>query len=529
MDKFIVHSYQKGLTPWLRKMFHAEEDKSTLITTSHVIIFGGSMTLGQQSLGCCCRNDTKCGAVKDRCEAADNFTVDDTFLSMDGFCSWGGYLGRWLKHVAPPSVNISYHQLAKGGVHSGSMAAIAEGLLVEEGITHLTSSDIVFLDESVNDYESNAAEDVEMLVRVLYGLSKESFPAIVLLEITAGVHKRYEAVSKHYQIPLWDWSTLLQGRIGKEVVGQGAGFLREDFERSPEHRRNNVFIVPEGKEFGDWMHLPWPLHLLYSDAIGKTLLMEAGNLKIEGEGEGLLLRWEEGNVVLPPPLNHKFNDTGVHCTPKNTLFHLNAEIMIKHHAVGSDAGSNQDSRLVNFEATRTVMSSSWKLTSDRPHKFGWISAWDDTESGASAKGGKEEQILSFSLHNNNNKNNNNSSSSNTHSVVPYANDAVYTSKKTFSKCDIHLILLRSYENVGIVRVRWCGMDLGIVDTMWAASLRATHHFSISEREKFSYTNPSNAACQLEIIHIPSYGEYIHQARLKTEKVKIQDVHVCCEL
>ena len=186
----------------------------------NIIILGGSVTLGVGSTGCCCSrsHDKRCPYPQNthrECEHVKR-TSRTSFPIPVHYCTWHGYLHRYLQTNFPASHNIHLINLAKGGVSSGSCYPTISSIslfchpsyvkvytclisskqtlyeqsttdqvgdedspyevsaaLKEHGIVKLRSSDMVFLDYSVNDgrtadSDSQLAGGLDRLVRRLF-------------------------------------------------------------------------------------------------------------------------------------------------------------------------------------------------------------------------------------------------------------------------------------------------------------------------------------------------------------------------
>ena len=113
----------------------------SLMTSNHtvnVFVLGGSFTLGRGTRGCCCdhRLDRKC--VPNACSRMREPV--DASLS----CRWSNFLHLFLASTFKAKVNV---------INLSSTAQSSDKALFENSdrLKNLTSSDIVFLDYSVND------------------------------------------------------------------------------------------------------------------------------------------------------------------------------------------------------------------------------------------------------------------------------------------------------------------------------------------------------------------------------------------
>ena len=90
----------------------------------NIIILGGSVTLGVGSTGCCCSrsHDKRCPYPQGRhkeCEHVKRTSRTSVPIPVH-YCTWHGYLSRYLQATFPASNNIQLINLAKGGVSSGT-------------------------------------------------------------------------------------------------------------------------------------------------------------------------------------------------------------------------------------------------------------------------------------------------------------------------------------------------------------------------------------------------------------------------
>ena len=145
----------------------------------NIIVFGGSMTWGLGSYGCCCyRDPTQCPSSYSCPRAADPY--DDG----NRYCSWASHFGRWIKNYFN-NHNLLFFNLATRASTSYYTANIIGNYLSENNI-QLSNNDIILLDFSINDAESQSImmirHGVESLIRKLYYYSNGSYPTIILLE-----------------------------------------------------------------------------------------------------------------------------------------------------------------------------------------------------------------------------------------------------------------------------------------------------------------------------------------------------------
>lgn len=153
----------------------------------NIIVVGGSVSYGSASTGCCCDPilDTKCKTIQsprtpERCGDGD----------ITELCRWSHYFYKWLSMKSLGKV-IEIN-LSEGGYNSQLEAEDILTHLDSAGIARLTSTDIVFLDYSVNDgiafYQDISKQKtlekslMKLIGRLIEKSTPGSWPSIILLE-----------------------------------------------------------------------------------------------------------------------------------------------------------------------------------------------------------------------------------------------------------------------------------------------------------------------------------------------------------
>jgi hypothetical protein len=232
----------------------SEPDKAV-----NVIVFGGSVTAGVSTQGCC---------DKDSCSA-------DQYYRINEVCNWVSYLGRWLSSFGP---NVKTYNLAHAGYNSDTYKdKIVEKLDLIRPNFLFKKSDVVLLDLSMNDantFEGTPAKmlvlerGLEALVRRVHWLSEpESMPTIVILEMWLGAKKvgdeypelapyarTYERIARHYNITLWSY---------RDVV--------RHYYNAHTHERLMKYLSFQNNYGPSSGHPPWHVHLFYADFVAALM------------------------------------------------------------------------------------------------------------------------------------------------------------------------------------------------------------------------------------------------------------------
>ena len=206
----------------------------------NIIVFGGSMTIGRDSIGTCCVPSSS------HCDT----TLRHNFLPLDNnlwYCFWYGYLSKWFLHTFP-NKQFTFHSLAIGGTSSKVMSTEVEVLLKFRNIT-LTASDIIFLDHSCNDSGDEKGNGIELLVREIYNNCHNFDPTIIIMEqyVHDDYYKGYRKIAKYYQLPYFSHRKIMN---------------------NPTKEQNNLFtLFANAKGF----HAPWHMHLLIADELSQWM------------------------------------------------------------------------------------------------------------------------------------------------------------------------------------------------------------------------------------------------------------------
>ncbi len=150
-----------------------------------IIIVGGSVTVGTESGGCCCREK-----LEPRCAMFSSQVCPLISANDEQFCRWSNLFATWLKSYSRAKVTMV--NAAISGADSKHMAEIvADELHQKHGIKYLTDRDIVFIDHSINDGISSktttgfrdVSNGIQNLLLAFRRLSHNaSWPSMVILE-----------------------------------------------------------------------------------------------------------------------------------------------------------------------------------------------------------------------------------------------------------------------------------------------------------------------------------------------------------
>jgi len=459
----------------------------------NVVVFGGSVTLGVGTSGCCCSRvqDARCPFAPGEhpeCEHVPRTArAPTTGPRPISICTWHAYLERWLA-ATYPAATVRVVSLAQGGLSStlvgdeGSPYELSAALRAR-GMSLLTRSDLVLLDFSVNDGRSFTSEEqlaggLDRLLQRLFRLgTNNSWPSVVLLEqwpypgrefarsgTTLDYSRAYQQVARRLRLPLWSyravaWSAHAQGQPFAEHLlfrrnlplqpksGAAASSPSSSSSSSsssspggPSARREEE-AAGEGTGTGTNdqktdTHPPWYIHLVYADLIASLLLREFGRCAV-GSGADLPAADMHPSRLPPPLLNETLWWRCRADEPHVAGFSI----------VGSAAASGPLSPVVLGSLTSSSPPrdhrGGWRLFEDRAGKPGWIS--QDTSlspppppSPSSAAENRPTLTL--------------------RSAQPHN-----PSQPSFL---LTVVYMRTYENAGVVDVSVCGTPVLTLDALW---------------------------------------------------------------
>ena len=441
----------------------------------NIIVFGGSVTLGVGSTGCCCSrvHDARCPYAPGEhpnCEHVPRTArAPTTGPRPVSLCTWHGYLERWLA-VTFPAAAVRVVSLAQGGLSSdlvgdeGSPYELSAALRAK-GIASLTSTDLIFIDFSVNDGRSFTSErqlagGLDRFLQRLFRMGVNgSWPTAVLLEqwpyagrafttatTVAGAadaspdySRTYQLVARRFGLPLWSyrdvaWAAQTQGRPFADYL-----LFRRNLPLQPKGGTPR----PEGKEGtgeGDPdPHPPWYIHLFVADLVASLLLREFDRCADGTVSDMPATKMHPAR--LPPPL-------------------LNASLSWRCRAddphvagfsiVSAAAASGPLSPIVLGSLTSSPPPGprgGWRLFEDRPGKPGWIS--QDPHSSTSPPSLSWRDYPTLTLR----------------SVQPYVHVHAHAPRSSHPLL-LTIVYLRTYTNAGVVEVSLCGHPVLTIDALW---------------------------------------------------------------
>eukprot|EP01041_Mallomonas_annulata_P001264 gene1264-2444_t len=481
---------------------HIEKTLKNPQETVNIIILGGSVTAGIYTGGCCCTQefDTKCPRRMDKsCEFKNEYTSNA--------CSWNMHFFRWLKFISDANVQII--NLSYGGQTAPYKADILISELRDKGVYKLNSSDLIFIDHSVNDahsYPTNLNNDrlhygLDTLLRRIYHISQSgSWPTIILLEhwpfpsndirrkgpepdVTSLFDGDYSAVytdvAARFKLPLWSYKDVVWSQYMKTNQSRYVDIMQFHW---------NKFKLSKAQD----VHPPWYAHLFYADMIAGLFTMEMqrcadrqqlkqpqaqGNSK--DISSNVLLRGDDKDVddgdilshermssemmsaALPPMLSQS---SARHCSEKDPpLLSISAA-----HAL-----QNVSDRIIGvviYNDSDSDANKLWRLYEDRKGKGGWIAQMVGNESEKTTEVNisssmifkYEPKIAYGNTIENKNRNNNNNNNPNNNIIYNNINTTISTSGKYL--LSIHYF--RSYEHAGVVEVYICGNKIMTLDALW---------------------------------------------------------------
>eukprot|EP01041_Mallomonas_annulata_P003666 gene3666-7305_t len=241
----------QNLSPRLCSLIFKNKEKNQ--SQINIIVLGGSFTVGENvEDGCCCNQDIKCV----------NNTCDDSILRMSNGafgCSWSNAFYRWMKDQYP-NINFVFSTWAGSGVNSFKQS---HRLIENLHELKLSSSDIMFIDESVNDVRTQPISDikigVEAIIRKTMHYCNDTCPTIIMLDyyphhftpdkVKPSGNKNivstiYHDIAVHYKLPLWSYKD----------------FVWSNF--TQEHQPHLFDIL-----ISAFVHPPWYIHQLYAEIV----------------------------------------------------------------------------------------------------------------------------------------------------------------------------------------------------------------------------------------------------------------------
>jgi hypothetical protein len=501
-----------------------------------VIVFGGSMTWGESTKGCCCEIDESC---EETSECRHDF--EEARIGGKSYrpCAWPNQFGRWLQKKFP-HLQIVYLNSAARASRSDFILELLFIHFHPNSPQRLGSNDLILIDYSVNDASDapQAGVNLELALRKIL-TAYDSRPKVLLIETygyafhsnslhvpigqsshSADYSTLHRAVAKHYSLPYWSpinavWSSVKRGFTN----------------------------LPSNLAFTE-THPPWHVHLFIADIIAATFLSEYHHWCSSSSSSSTPSPPPPQTKVhfpvlesLPPPLY------GAHAPPdcQLTQFVININAVEEYKKLGTrrrTSPSSQRSSLMTQHRIRRrieVLSSFPLNTSHYPAR------WDVVDS-------VTNQLLIPPQETINNSNIESSLwllTDDHHRnkpgwiAYPQASDHNISTLRFYFQTPIDFVsldssttltlsigYLKTYENVGKVEVGICGESIGIrLDGLWDRP--EFHHVSLIQFRYAEISLGQLRACD----HLPMNQRYLSvtptqlHERVKN-KFKIMSIRLC---
>ena len=215
--------------------------KSQSNTKVQVLLFGGSMTVGNDAVGGCCSSKSPLSTCDNTFDHIHSHLKNDYW-----YCFWFGYLARWFIH-AFPNINFEFHNLALAG-HSSSVMSTEVATLLSSRNIKLTKNDIVMLDHSCNDLGDGGG--LELLVREIYRNCHSFDPTIIIVEQLPKPNDlyyiKYRELAAYYGLPYFSH---------REIILNPTAAQKPLF--------SGISSMP--------LHPPWHVHMLIADGFARWI------------------------------------------------------------------------------------------------------------------------------------------------------------------------------------------------------------------------------------------------------------------
>jgi hypothetical protein len=146
--------------------------------------------------------------------------------------------------------DVAVHSFAASGMDSMEMSFRLTDLLKSENIK-LSSKDVILLDHSVNDAESNihhythVRTGFERLIRTFLDLSQGNRPTIIALAMAPqeNVYTQiYDEMARYYGVYLWSYSKLVNSEYMEQHNAEYLEYLK--FQKNRINPKNMIDIHP---------------------------------------------------------------------------------------------------------------------------------------------------------------------------------------------------------------------------------------------------------------------------------------------
>jgi hypothetical protein len=204
LDQVTIRSFSWNISHNFCTLAKALTDPSQNV---RIIVFGGSITAGHKSEGCFCDK-----TIDSRCNIQDTTSKNNNVNNKNKECPWSFYFWNWLSKRS--AANVTLHNLAQLGWNTQMLNSNLKTLLMENQIHHFSGNDIIFIDESANDFgrlkEELLIELASLGKRMLAHSLNYSWPTIVLLEHfisqdrgLSRLNRCYDRVAAAFEWPMW--------------------------------------------------------------------------------------------------------------------------------------------------------------------------------------------------------------------------------------------------------------------------------------------------------------------------------------
>lgn len=482
--------------------------------TINIYIFGGSVTIGDQSRGCICeaQNDGRCKYFHTKYEVfnsdEDKFPHSKSYVfsyqQYTTSCKWISYFKRGINSIFSANVNI--YNLAQSGTDSSWAADMISNFFPNSDSTEHnynipipSEKDIILIDYSINDASSTNPNitfiGIEKLVRNLLQLSAShhnTSPTIILLELfpyprqcdyNSGMYAKscvdfdysnlYSKVAKHYRLPIWSMKDLTNSNYT---------------EKYQFHIRN--YLKFWHNQAGD-IHPPWMVHLLYADLLLAILRNEVSNCFSSESTNSIAIDSYTNKFQLPAPLNEESYDTCNYQFP--SLIDISAyNLVTGRPIIGSYITSNE---------------SSWNIIEENKHKIGWVSLF-------------KNETDNFN---------------NTSILFEFDNKTISSEIMRNNLFSIKIHFLKTYENAGIVSLYFCNKPVihgNQIDSLWkhhiSQAVIHTLNLNITDYCDFNYLSYNQIQLKIHHLRIKCNSETSLKCKVRkeTQKFKLLKVSGC---
>ena len=483
------------------------------ISEVNIYVFGGSMTFGQSTDGCCCNVNKDSNCPNNTCMEHFQKEEGDTHQS---FCSWSRYFGRWIQ-LEYPHIKINVINLAERGWGSKTASEYLLARYPPNTEKSFRSNDIVLLDFSVNDCSGSYGEIVggisEGLVRRfrLYG---DDMPILILLETfpiriagqyftmdppgSGGVQDYttyYRKVARYYNISLWSYATSVF--IDHTIALSGFQYFRFPDAHPSWFAHLNVADTYASVFKHEFHKYCVKQHSERVDEMKEELKKKLNHIKDNSK----TLKYED--IYLPPPyfqgvqechgMEEYFADakaeyarlTNVPFNSSLSSHELEWEVLDAKTKTVITTSSQPISNSLTQEHHHDEGKGMWSLYEDRHTKPGWIIM----------QGDGKESILRFSL-----KNVNLGAK-----YVPI----------------VGVSYLRTYEHAGRTKISVCGEEKYALNALWPDY----QYHRVSVPEMF-YFDINIKVCKSFAPHerwIEFFGPWVND---RQDKFKIDLIRIC---